>query len=66
MFWYITTEAVVLEEFRPKEGGWEGAEHLLNPLAAFALVRNIFLSPPDVTVLKILSLAHLAGSGLAD
>ncbi len=34
-----------IEEFHPKEGRWEGAEHLLNQLTAFALVINIFFPP---------------------
>jgi hypothetical protein len=33
-------EPVVIKEYHPKTGTWEGAEHLKNQLVAFVLVMN--------------------------
>jgi hypothetical protein len=42
----LTQEPIAIMQFHPKEGTREGAELLLNQLAAFALVINVFLLPP--------------------
>jgi hypothetical protein len=39
-------EPIVIKPFHPEEGAREGTEKVLNQLAAFALVLNIFLLPP--------------------
>jgi hypothetical protein len=38
-------EPIVMKQFHPKEGAWEGAEPQLTHLATFAQVINIFLLP---------------------
>jgi hypothetical protein len=39
-------EPILIKQFQPKEGAWEGAKQVLNQLVPFALVINIFLLPP--------------------
>jgi len=48
----IFTEPIVIKQFHPKDGleKGEGAEQLLNQLAAYALFLSIFLLPPALFI----------------